>query len=607
MKAKKSSATPQAITNTHEKFKDFLNFLTRKSKSDNIDQFFRNGSVSSTAELFEAGKYFLNYAIGTDENDFFPSLKYKNFACFVPQSENYYPWALFVLPTNTEDLAEFFDHHGRDYLMSADSGKKDFVVATNLKSISVFDFKHYDERFEVSFADLYDGINGGDAKSSLKNWSAFLNEFGPEKALEKKKKRRKEVISYQNPKESSIEIDYSKRFGHMPSFDVPVGYDGKNFRESFKTKDELPFLTTETADYDGRVKKIENKLIWGDNLAVMRALPSESIDLIYVDPPFFSGKDYNKIFGDDDEVRTFSDIWDGGLPTYLAWLNARLWEMKRLLKPTGSIYLHLDWHVSHYAKCEMDKIFGTGGKDGNDPGFKANIIWSYSWGIHVETRWNRKHDDILFYSKDKKFTFNALDVMEKREDEVLRRLATGTKGATMAADKGKHSDKTLKLPRDVWSVPTINGMSKERIGYPTQKPEALLEKIVLASSNPGDVVADFFSGGGTTLAVAEKLGRKWIGTDISRIAISVARDRLMSVYDKEAGIKPTKNNPTFGFNVDYHGIYERDQVRELAPNSYTDFILKCYGATAKNQGDYIHGYKDGKFQDRCRLNFSKIC
>lgn len=379
----------------------------------------------------------------------------------------------------------------------------------------------------------------------------------------------------------------------MPNFDVPVGYDGKNYRDAFKTKDELPFLTTETVEFDGRAKKIENRLIWGDNLAVMRALPSESIDLIYVDPPFFSGKDYNKIFGDDDEVRTFSDIWDGGLPTYLAWLNARLWEMKRLLKPTGSIYVHLDWHVSHYAKCEMDKIFGTGGKDGNAPGFKANIIWSYSWGVRTENRWNRKHDDILFYTKSKDFVFNASEVLEDRKlgDSSKKRLEY--KGA-LIKDHNKRGSSEKALPTDVWHVPTINGMAAERIGYPTQKPEALIEKVILASSNPGDVVADFFSGGGTTVAVAEKLGRKWIGTDISRIAISVARDRLMSVYEKEAGIKSIKSTPTFGFSVDYHGIYERDQVRELEPKDYILFILNCYGGIAKKQGDNIHGYKDGK-------------
>lgn len=191
MKAKKSTASSQASSFTSTKIIDFFKFLARKSKADNIDHYFRNGSIVATPDLFEAGKYFLNYAVGTDENDFFPSLKYKEFACFVPQSENYYPWALFVLPTSAEDLAEFFDHHGRDYLLSADSGKKDFIVVTNLKSISVFDLRHYIDKFEVSFVDLYDGLNGDSSKNSVKNWMSFLKEFGFEKVQEKKKKRRK--------------------------------------------------------------------------------------------------------------------------------------------------------------------------------------------------------------------------------------------------------------------------------------------------------------------------------------------------------------------------------------------------------------------------------
>ncbi len=583
MKAKKSSATAQAISISTDKFKDFLNFLTRKSKSDNIDQYFRNGTVSGTAELFEAGKYFLNHAIGTDENDFFPSLKYKDFACFVPQSETYYPWALFVLPTKIDDLAEFFDHHGREYLLSADSGKKDFVVVTNLKSLSVFDFKHYDERFEVSFAELYDGLNGDETKTSIGNWTAFLKEFGPEKVHEKKKNRRKEVIEYQKPKESSPELQYVKRFGHMPSFEIPVGYDGKNFRETFKTKDELPFLTTEIVDWDGSTKKIENRLIWGDNLAVMRSLPSESIDVIYIDPPFFSGRDYNKIFGDDDEVRTFSDIWDGGLPTYLAWLNARLWEMKRILKKTGTLFVHLDWHAAHYVKCELDKIFGY-------DNFVNEIAWCYKSGGASKSSFSKKHDTILFYSKTENFFYNCI----KEKSYMGADYSTGNKNVTLYDDKDGKGKYTLVNPKDWWEVGMLATSSKERIGYPTQKPEQLLEKIILASCPADGVVADFFSGGGTTITVAEKLGRRWIGCDISRIAVSVARDRVLECYSKPVGVAKANKTSRFSFSVDYHGIYERDQVRELEPKEYTEFILKCYGANAKNQGDYIHGYKEGK-------------
>lgn len=145
------------------------------------------------------------------------------------------------------------------------------------------------------------------------------------------------------------------------------------------------------AENDGNRKLAElfssgaNRLFFGDNLHVMRQLPSESIDLIYIDPPFFSGRNYNVIFGDRNEVRSFSDIWEAGMPGYLVWLNARLWEMKRLLKPTGSIYVHLDWRASHYVKVEMDKIFGSGGVDGKEAGFRNEIVWCYSIGADLET------------------------------------------------------------------------------------------------------------------------------------------------------------------------------------------------------------------------------
>ena len=148
------------------------------------------------------------------------------------------------------------------------------------------------------------------------------------------------------------------RFGSVPVEKAPLGWDRRRgFRKLFPQV-MLPFQVTERVSF-GHPELEPNRLFWGDNLHVMRQLPSESIDLIYIDPPFFSGRQYNVIFGDRNELRSFSDIWEGGMPGYLIWLNARLFEMKRLLKKTGSIYVHCDWHASHYIKVEMDKIFGN--------------------------------------------------------------------------------------------------------------------------------------------------------------------------------------------------------------------------------------------------------
>lgn len=157
------------------------------------------------------------------------------------------------------------------------------------------------------------------------------------------------------------------RFGHVPVDEAPLGWDREKRFEGIYPRVELPFQEVERVTF-GHPELEPNRLYFGDCLHVMRMLPSESIDLIYIDPPFFSGRNYNLIFGDKSELRSFSDIWEGGLNGYLVWLNARLYEMKRLLRTTGSLFVHCDWHASHYIKVELDKIFGYGG-DPDGPGF----------------------------------------------------------------------------------------------------------------------------------------------------------------------------------------------------------------------------------------------
>jgi len=333
-----------------------------------------------------------------------------------------------------------------------------------------------------------------------------------------------------------------RRFGSVPVDEAPLGWETVVKPAEVKvTKFEnvyprisLPFqevdrvsfgysdllLDTEKHHPD-LFPKGANRLFLGDNLHVMRQLPSNSIDLIYIDPPFFSGRNYNILFGDKNEIRSFTDIWEGGMPGYLIWLNARLYEMKRLLKPTGSIYVHLDWHAVHYVKVEMDKIFGY-------DNFLNNIVWCYKTRQFSKQYWNKKHDDILVYRKGNKHTFNWKEVLSsysevtikkyKYEDEIgkYRLCGRGIQGSPIrsAKDVDPEWEKTNPelvvrdylregyAPEDYWQIDIVNQAAKERIGYPTQKPEAILERIIKASSNEGDVVADFFCGGGTTLAVA---------------------------------------------------------------------------------------------------------
>ena len=186
---------------------------------------------------------------------------------------------------------------------------------------------------------------------------------------------------------------------------IPFGYDAKETFGHIFPKLNLPILLPPPKlhpdDYAsfGNPNLDPNILYFGDNLYVLRNIPSESIDLIYIDPPFFSNRDYVQIWGDDNEVRSFEDIFGDGMFSYLAWLNARLWEMKRVLKNTGSIYIHCDWHASHYIKCELDKIFGY-------DNFQNEIVWDYRTGGSSKESFSKKHDIILLYKKSNKYIFN---------------------------------------------------------------------------------------------------------------------------------------------------------------------------------------------------------
>jgi DNA modification methylase len=244
----------------------------------------------------------------------------------------------------------------------------------------------------------------------------------------------------------------------------------------------------------------------------MRRLPDGCCDLIYVDPPFFTDRRAR------GSRAAFSSAWRGGLDAYLALLRPRFDQMHRLLSERGSIYVHLDCHVVHYVKVMLDEIFGRAN-------FLNEIIWRYRTG-GVARRWfGRKHDTILLYARfSGKHTFNVQREGQYRTDG-LRRDEQGR--PYKQTRKGRlYFDRSGPVMPDVWDVPFLSTVSLERTGWPSQKPEALLERIVLASSHPGDTVADFFCGSGTALAVAERLGRRTLGCDVSAEAIRIARDRL---------------------------------------------------------------------------------
>jgi len=264
-----------------------------------------------------------------------------------------------------------------------------------------------------------------------------------------------------------------------------------------------------------------NTLYCGDNLEVMRTLPDEFVDLIYLDPPFFSNRQYNVIWGDEAEKRSFEDRWDGGIEVYISWMKDRLYEMRRILKNTGSIYLHCDWHANHRLRVLMDEIFGA-------KGFQNEIIWYYRGAGISKKRYGRRHDTILFYTNGKNWAFNADAVRTPYAKATVERFKHYIGNVRDGHDFGvQELNPKGKHPDDVWEISIIAPSANERWGYPTQKPEKLLERIIKASSNPGDLVMDPFCGCGTTIAVAQKLDRNWIGIEISYTACELMKQRLI--------------------------------------------------------------------------------
>ena len=267
----------------------------------------------------------------------------------------------------------------------------------------------------------------------------------------------------------------------------------------------------------------------GENLSILKSLTSESVDLIYIDPPFNTGKEQARrsirVKRDESGDRVgfggqsystellYERAYQDSFDDFLSFIRPRLLEAHRLLKPQGSLYFHIDYREAHYCKILLDEIFGRAN-------FINEIIWAYDFGGRPKNRWPAKHDTIFFYAKDaNNYTFNRDDI------DRIPYMAPGLVGKEKA-EKGK-------LPTDVWWHTIVGTNSKEKTGYPTQKPFGVIERIVRASSNPGDLVMDFFAGSGTVGVVCEKLDRNYILIDQNPEAWDVMKTRFADVKDIE--------------------------------------------------------------------------
>lgn len=363
-----------------------------------------------------------------------------------------------------------------------------------------------------------------------------------------------------------------------------------------------------------------------DNLALLPTFKSASVDLIYLDPPFFSNRQYEVIWGDEAEVRSFGQRWKGGIPHYAEWMKRRCMELHRVLKPNGSFYIHCDPTSSHYLKTMLDGLFGQGR-------FRNEITWQRTNTHSDAKRWSPVSDTILYYVKGDKPTWNPqhrahdpayvadkyrfedepngrrymLDNMTSpsprpnmtyvwKGHEPPRfgwRYSKGTMAKLDAEGRIWYPDSKAKRPRlkryldempgpvvsDIWTdIPPINSRAREREGYPTQKPEALMRRIIAASSNPGDLVLDPFCGCGTTVAVAATMKRRWIGIDISPTAIRLIARRL-----NRHGIPFTP-----------HRLPETEEaLLELKPLEFQNWVIDAvYGVhSPRVVGDFgIDGY-----------------
>ncbi len=276
-----------------------------------------------------------------------------------------------------------------------------------------------------------------------------------------------------------------------------------------------------------------NRLILGDKRYILPALLPEftgQVNLIYIDPPFMTGRDFK-----NGKQLAYSDKWNNNLDTYLQWLYETFLLLKLLLSPNGSLYVHLDWHVIHYAKVILDEVFGSNSHT-DEHGFNNEIIWHYQSGGRSQKRFARKHDTILFYTNSAHYCFHSERVGERRGTKKRNHMKKwiDIDGQThwtihSAGRLYTYREDSHMTPTDVWSdISHLHQTDPERNGYATQKPATLLERIILASSEENDLVLDCFCGSGVTPAVAERLNRRWIACDKSELALTLTRERMLT-------------------------------------------------------------------------------
>lgn len=373
-------------------------------------------------------------------------------------------------------------------------------------------------------------------------------------------------------------------------------------REKQKTKDLSLFDTWEGNEGETFDEGWRNKLIWGDNRLIMSSLLEQfsgKVDLIYIDPPFAIGADFvvKTLVGEEGleksqsaiEEHAYRDTWGAGIDSYIQMMVPRLQFARELLTTSGLIFVHCDWHLGNIIRVLLDEIFGR-------KRFVNEIIWHY-YNKYSAAKSNvpRAHDVIFLYSNGDDFTLNEL---REERTEPVKQLVRENVGGVLRNKRDSHGNLVYqtsydKKVDDVWRIPALQPASHEWTGYPTQKHPALVERVLELASKPGDLVADFFVGSGTTAVVAERMERRWIGADLGRFAVHTTRKRLQEID----GCRPFEvlnlgryersywNVATFGEDLDGDGTVNLFE--------YLAFILRLYGATPTTGMEHVHGEKEG--------------
>ena len=475
------------------------------------------GAKFSQRQKKEIGKLFLEDVMGFAKSEFVACKQDKETPDFEPRNEALYPWALFI--TDEEDLREEFDNRALQYLHGDNVAEKKYAVITNGRELCVFGSEE-DEvneiaKYTVDFVKLCDGI-----KKASKNWQEFLKGFGVESAEGRKKEHRKKGM-----------VDFPAK----------------------KAKQSAVRLKIDTK---------QNYVICGDCLDWLEDIPPASVDMCYIDPPFFSNKNYERIWGNGYELRSFEDRWKGGINAYIEWVEQRVKLIHRCLKETGSIFLHCDWRASHRLRVMLDEVFG-------EKNFVNEIVCLADLPGRPPDRYLQiDTQTILWYSKSSQYKsiksqMRIKTYIPKKSNHGYKTYSNGIVGYDLP--KGDYAEETLikmrekglafknkkgnwrvikpleedgdNLVRDdkmlnLWNdLPRMAHLKSEKIGYRTQKPEAILQRIIKFSTNKGDVVLDCFGGGGTTAAVAAKLNRKFIIGDVSPVAVRVIVNQRLDKID----------------------------------------------------------------------------